>query len=39
MMTKLKTAHIKSFIKVCAKIKPVLKAKLAGGFNETHYTA
>ena len=35
MMTKLEMAFIKFLIKVCEKIKPVLKAKLAGGFNET----
>ena len=35
MMTKLEMAYIKFLIKVCEKIKPVLKAKLAGGFNET----
>jgi hypothetical protein len=29
-------ASIKCFIKALAKIKPVLKAKLAGGFNELH---
>jgi hypothetical protein len=28
-------AYINIFIKVCAKIKPVFKTKLAGGFNET----